>query len=329
MAQADAADEFAMEKLLGQFGQALPALRGVIHAAGVTSNQPIANLDVSVWQDVLKPKVKGAWILHKLTSDLPLDFFVCFSSAASVWGSQGMAHYAAANHFLDQLALYRNAHGLPALTVNWGWWSGDGIATSEQEALFARVGLSQMPAEKALSALTYLIETDATQKVVAAVDWAVFKPIFESTRARSLLSRMEISNAGEQTGSVARSQSTSILQQLQNLSTEKQKEILLDRVRQLVAEIMGFGTPQSVNMRQGFFKLGMDSLMTVQLRTRLEASFECVLPPTIAFEYPTVTDLVNYLMKQVLPSSDGMATGEQSVEEKSIQDGHFRFTVGR
>ncbi len=323
MAQADAADESAMEKLFGQFGQALPALRGAIHAAGVTSNQTIANFDEVIWRDVLKPKVKGAWILHKLTSGLSLDFFVCFSSAASVWGSQGMAHYAAANHFLDQLALYRCAYGLPALTVNWGWWSGDGIATSEQEDLFARVGLSQMPAEKALSALAYLIETEATQKVVAPVDWAVFKPLFESTRARGLLSRIGISEAGEQTRSVARGESNSILQQLKHLSTEEQKEVLLDRVRQLVAEILGFGTPQSVNMRQGFFKMGMDSLMTVQLRTRLEANFECVLPPTIAFEYPTVTELVNYLMKELLPSSDGTTTGKRSNEEKSIQDGQL------
>jgi acyl carrier protein len=278
------------------------------------TNQTLTELDLTIWRNVLAPKVKGGWILHKLTTNIPLDFFVCFSSAASVWGSQGMAHYGAANHFLDQLAFYRRAHHLPALTVNWGWWSGKGIATDEQENLFAKAGLSQMPIEKALAALKFLIEIDLTQQVVADVDWAVFKPIYESTRERRFLSRIETPKSRERAISVSKSDNDSILQQLRDASLEKQKEILSNHVSQLVAEILGFGVSQSVNTRQGFFKMGMDSLMTVQLRTRLEASLDCMLPPTIAFEYPSINDLIQYLLNHVLQTSDESSDQMETIE---------------
>ena len=177
--QADVADEAAMEKLVDEFGESLPPLKGVIHAAGITKNQTITELTLRDWREVLRPKVTGTWILHRLTTELPLDFFVCFSSAASVWGSQGMAHYAAANHFLDQLSHYRHTHQLPSLAVNWGWWSGNGIATREQAELFSKVGMGEMPPDDALSALKYLLEKGATQQIVADVDWTVFKPLYK------------------------------------------------------------------------------------------------------------------------------------------------------
>ncbi len=97
--RADVADEQAMQQLMDQFGKSLPPLKGLIHAAGTTTNQTVAEMDLNTWQDVLQPKIKGAWLLHRLTANISLDFFICFSSAASVWGSQGMAAYAAAKSF--------------------------------------------------------------------------------------------------------------------------------------------------------------------------------------------------------------------------------------
>ena len=313
VAQADVSDRTAMAQLFAQFGTALPPLRGVIHAAGTNANQPLADMDFDTWHNVLKPKVDGAWILHNLTSNMTLDFFVCFSSAASVWGSQGMAAYAAANHFLDQLAHYRRALQLPALTVNWGWWAGDGIATTEQSNLFAKVGISTMPTEKALAALEQLIELDVTQGIVADVDWSVFAPVYESRRERPFLSRIQIpaSEKTTQPETETNTEKNPLLQELQALSSsEKQQGMLTDFVRQTTAEVMGFDKSRVLNTREGFFKMGMDSLMTVQLRTRLESTLGCSLPPTIAFEYPTISQLAGYLLKDVLHLPESPAAVE-------------------
>ena len=98
------------------------SLRGIIHAAGVTTQESIAQMGLESLESVLRPKVAGAWLLHQMTErkEKALDFFVMFSSIASVWGSKGQAHYAAANAFLDALAHYRCSLGLPALAINWG-----------------------------------------------------------------------------------------------------------------------------------------------------------------------------------------------------------------
>jgi len=298
--QADVSDDSAMKQLFVQFGKSLPPLRGVIHAAGTNANQVFTELDLNTWREVLLPKVAGAWILHNLTSELPLDFFVCFSSAASVWGSRGMAPYASANHFLDQLAYYRRVHKLPALTVNWGWWSGDGIATTQQSDLFAKVGLSTMPVGKALAALAHLIESDATQRVVADVDWNVFAPIYESQRERPFLNHIRPQKIDDPARPTTKMERNVFLEQLQAAAPEKHRDMLTDYIRQTTAEILGFDKSRLLNTREGFFKMGMDSLMTVQLRTRLESSLGCSLPPTIAFEYPTISQLAVYMLQDVL-----------------------------
>jgi acyl transferase domain-containing protein/acyl carrier protein len=318
--KADAADEVAMRQLVDQFGGSLPPLKGVIHAAGVTTNQTVAELKLSDWRDVLQPKVEGAWLLHQLTADISLDFFVCFSSAASVWGSQGMAAYAAANHFLDQLAYYRHVHNLPALTVNWGWWQGNGIATREQAALFSKVGLAEMPTEQALAALAYLLERRATQQVVANVDWGIFKPIYESKRERRMFSRIQAKKTAELSSVSSEEKNSSFVEELRSAPLEKQNELLTDYVRRSAAKILGFDTPQSLNVNQGFFKMGMDSLMTVQLRTQLESSLHCSLPPTIAFEYPTIAQLVTYLLKNVVQTATSQPPKiDQMAESKTAE----------
>ena len=104
------------------------------------------------------------------------------------------------------------------------------------------------------------------------------------------------------------------LEELRAVPTEKRNELLLDFVRQTTAEILGFGTPRSLNTQQGFFKMGMDSLMTVQLRTRLEISLACSLPPTIAFEYPSISQLTSYLMQIVLQTPDQTTSSDQKAK---------------
>ena len=303
--KADVADEGEMRLLLEELRRNHPQLRGVIHAAGTVSVHDLVELTAEELHGVLRSKVMGAWLLHEL---LPvgkgpeggLDFFVLFSSGASVWGSQKLAHYAAANHFLDSLAGYRAARGLPVLSVNWGWWEGDGLVSGELGTLFEQVGLKGIPQAAALDALTYLLETGARQKIVANVDWERFGPIYEARRKRPLLEELIVREKSEAKTEAAKEQEVSrLLQDVQQAPAGEKQAILYRHIRELVAGILGFASPDKVDPKQGFFKMGMDSIMTVQLRNRLEASLGFTLPPTLAFEYPTVEFLSKYLGETV------------------------------
>ena len=121
-----------MKKQLSAFldefrAEGWPPIRGVVHAAGVLHDGLLTQLDAAALDSVLRPKVIGGWLLHRLLEDAPLDFFVLFSSAGSLLGQPGQGNYAAANAFLDALAHHRRAQGQPALTINWGAWSRLGL----------------------------------------------------------------------------------------------------------------------------------------------------------------------------------------------------------
>ena len=137
------------------------------------------------FESVLRPKVVGAWILHQLSRDLKLDFFACFSSIASVWGSKGQAHYTAANHFLDLLAHYRRGLGLPAVSVNWGPWGGGGMTSEEAQRWLGRMGVKTLPPERAIESLGVLLGAREPQIIVANVNWTRLQGTLRSNRAAS------------------------------------------------------------------------------------------------------------------------------------------------
>jgi epothilone polyketide synthase E len=295
----DVGDREGMQAALEQVRRELPPLRGIVHAAGVAMERPAAELDAAALGAVARAKVQGAWTLHELTADLDLDVFVLFSSAAAIWGARGLAHYAAANQFLDALAHYRRARGLPALSVNWGWWSGGGIATASMQQVFAQVGLRPMPGAAALTILAALLEGGAVQKTVADVDWTVFKAVYEASRCRPLLEEILPPAAP---APVSPSPAAPLARRLGGATPEEGRQILLAAVQEEVAHVLGLDPSEPMDPRTGFFKMGMKSLMTVELRNRLQSRLGRPLPPTLAFEYPTVESLAAFLAGEVFGS---------------------------
>jgi acyl transferase domain-containing protein/acyl carrier protein len=304
--KADVSNANEMSRLFESFRTNQIPLCGIFHIAGLEDNLPIQDMTVEHINEVLRSKVTGSWILHKLTqsesaSVSPIEFFVMFSSAAAIWGSKGLAHYAAANHFMDILAHYRHILGLQALSVNWGWWESGGMGKGQLAQLFADVGLNPMPTEQGLAAMEHLLETDATQAVIASVDWNKFKPIYEARQKQPLLEHIITEAQVVRETSASETKST-LAGQLRKMSRGDQREALLSHVRRQVAEVLGLESPETLDIQQGFFKLGMDSITTVRLRNRLESSLECSLPPTVAFEYPNVEALTAFLAQEVFPS---------------------------
>ncbi|MGD1930337.1 MAG: SDR family NAD(P)-dependent oxidoreductase [Leptolyngbyaceae cyanobacterium] len=280
-------------------------LRGVIHAAGVLSDGRLEQLAWPQFEHVLAPKVEGAWNLHQLTQEMALDFFVMFSSAASLLGSPGQANHAAANAFLDGLAHYRRSQGLPALSLNWGAWSEIGSALKYQQgkALTGLQGVNLISPEQGLEKLTQVWTQPSPQIGIVPIEWSALlrQGKFDQSPFLETLRRENSPSDAGLTGS-NRSQSVepaAFRQQLAATPRAQQRALLDGHVCAQISQLLGFA-PEKLDRQAGFFDLGLDSLTAMELKNSLQASLGCSLPATVTFDYPTVERLLDYLAEQLL-----------------------------
>ncbi len=323
-AAADVADPQQLQDVLDLIRTQPHPLRGIVHAAGVIRYEEIETTHLDSLEAVLHPKVKGTWILHQLTQSLPLDFFICFSSIAAVCGARGHGHYAAANHFLDIYAHYRRQLGLPITCVNWGPWSGGGMATREAQALMIRLGIATLQPEAALAALDQLLREGALQTTVADVNWALFRQLYEARGQRPLLHQIQVDPAvsvptASRQDSLAPARST-VLEQLNSIPVEQRRSKLVAYLQQEVARVLGLDASHLPKAEQGFFDMGMDSMMALDLKERLDQALGTSLPATLALELPTISALADHLAREVLqwqdqntPSPEAKAAQEQAL----------------
>ena len=303
VAQGDVADENGMQSLFKRFGKEDPPLRGIVHAAADMTNRFISDLDLELFQSMCRAKALGGWILHQLTLHMELDFFVLFSSTTALWGVAGLGHYAAANQALDLLAQWRRKHGLRALSVNWGTWQQMRVASEADKEQFVQAGLHPMPAAQALGALERLVSTDRASAVVASVDWNALRAVYEARRARPLFAEMRSlprTASGTATSMKSTAADSKVSLQLQSASPAHRRDILIAHLRSQINSILGFDLSREIELEQGLFDMGMDSLMAVELKGGLERSLGVPLPSTLTFNYPTIRTLADYLLSDAL-----------------------------
>jgi myxalamid-type polyketide synthase MxaE and MxaD len=301
----DVSESGDMTALFDRFGADLPQLRGIVHAAADLSSGPLTDLTLATLKTMLRPKVTGTWLLHKLSAQLDLDFFVLFSSTTALLGVQGLAHYAAANAFLDAFACYRHSLGLPALSINWGTWSVMRAASAAEQRRAAEFGLEQMPAEQALALMgDFMAEPQRAQVAVASVDWEALKPAYEARRRRPFLAAIEARRTVQTLPAAEAEVVPDLAMQYRAARREDRRDLLLQQLRQTVAKVVGTADPAAIDVHQGLFEMGMDSLMSVELKTRLERQVGRALPSTLTFNYPTIYDLAGYLEEQVLAAEE-------------------------
>ncbi len=292
--KADVSELQSMARVVSQINQSTFPLAGVIHSAGMLLDGVMQNQNWSSFKKVMTPKVQGAWHLHQLTQNQPLDFFVLFSSAASLLGSAGQANHCAANAFLDGLAHYRRAMGLTGLSIQWGAVSQVGEAAERgADIRLEQKGIGAIAPNQVLEALELLITSSGVEVGVVPIEWSAW-----SDRVASWPFLAD----WKQTTQTAESSKSEFLLQLEAAVPSERQEILVAHVRLQVAEILQLTSSQKVDLKQGFFDLGMDSLMALELRSRLQKSLQCNLPATLTFKYPTLKSLVDYLVDLVLES---------------------------
>jgi acyl transferase domain-containing protein/acyl-CoA synthetase (AMP-forming)/AMP-acid ligase II/acyl carrier protein len=299
--QADIAQEKAMGVLFARLQQEMPSVRGVVHAAGVIDDALLMQQDPQRLRGVIAPKLVGGWILHQLTLELPLDFFVLFSSATSLLGWQGQSAYAAANAGLDALAHHRRRLGLAGLSINWGPWQRIGAAAGLNQRLTARWqrrGLASIDPEQGLRALEMAMGQNEPQVAVLPMDWDRFVRTAPPGACDSMLSTLVASqpDAGTPASRGA------LRNELAQATPVEWRGIVSLRVRAEIAAILDITSDQVADEGRGLFDMGFDSLMALELKNRLEIAAARALPATLAFDCPSIAALVDYLLDLVTPA---------------------------
>jgi myxalamid-type polyketide synthase MxaB len=293
------------EKVLKDIEESMPALRGVFHLAGVLDNGALLTQDWSHFAKVLAPKVEGTWYLHTLTKNLSLDFFVMFSSVASLIGSPGQGNHAAANMFMDMLAYYRQAQGLPALSFNWGAWSEIGEAA--KQGTFEWVtehGMGTITPQAGLQVMEDLFDQPDPQVGVAPINWSVFRRQFNSSGPvpsffADVMDRMQVKPIINE--EPQKKETELLLTKLKDAPANKRKPLLLTYVQEQTRKVLGLEGMQDVHEQAPLSALGLDSLMAVELRNVIGAGLglKRTLPATLVFDYPTVEAITNYLLSEI------------------------------
>ncbi|GAA1905952.1 phthiocerol type I polyketide synthase PpsC [Streptomyces sodiiphilus] len=298
----DVADAASLGGVLERLRAELPPLRGVVHAAGVLDDATVRTLRPDQVERVLAPKADGARNLDAATAGDPLDMFVMFSSVASLVGNAGQAAYAAGNAYLDTLAAARRHRGLPALAVQWGPFAGIGLAAAD-EVRGARLGdrgMGSFTAEEAWEALTRFLGRD--QQVVGYMpldlrQWFDASPETAAQKSWQLLRR-----AAQQGGGQASAAGGEFRSLFLAADEQARPELVESKVRDIAGRVLRLA-PESIDRETPFKSLGLDSLMSLELRNRLESAFGLKLSPTLLWTYGSSRALAGVLGERLLDST--------------------------
>ena len=318
----DVTDEASLTKVLGQISGDHP-LRGVIHTAGILDDGMLDNMAVESIDKVYAPKVDGAWNLHNLTRDQELDFFVMYSSVSGVMGTLGQGNYAAANSFLDALAYHRRAKGLPATSIAWGAWDGQGMATHLSDAdktRFSRQGMDPLSPDEGLELFGKVVEGNDAYGIAAAFDMGRLQRSFEEQMGDQIppLYRTIFKNAAGAGGHAGGGKGDAELRkELGNADPSEHESIMLRVVKEEVARVLEFASPDDVDTSLALQDLGLDSLTAVLMRNQLGDITGLALPAKIAFDHPNLKALSSYLLERVVET--GLTVSEEG-EDADVSD---------
>jgi len=268
----------------------LGPLGAVVHLAGTAGHRPLLDLDAEALRHTCAAKVAGArWLDLETRGDDPAPFLL-FSSVAATWGSSGQADYAAANAAVEAVAHRRRAAGRHATAVAWGPWAGGGMVTDDHARALTAIGLPPFEPVAGLRQLGGWLARERPAGVVAAVAWSTFLPVMELRRPAPFFADLapRVSTAAPAAAA---------------WRLDRPGE-LAERIRAEVAAVMGHPSPELVEPGRPLFDQGLDSLMAVELQTRLERGVGRPLGPTVVFDHPTVERLAGWLAERLAPDPE-------------------------
>ncbi len=307
----DVAHRTDVVRVIDELTSCMPQLRGIVHAAGVIDDAVLSQQTWRHFETVLGPKLAGAWNLHEVTIDQPLDLFVVMSAASTVFGAPGQANYVAANVFLDAFAMWRHAANGSGLAIGWGAWDRVGMTTALDDvgrARLGRRGLLAMSSTDALVAFDRALDASVagTAHLLAIAldpDRLDERPVFD------VLPRPASSTA-----------SPGLLDEWVATVPGMRRFAISGFVTEQARKILGLSATASISARQPFHELGLDSLMAVELRNALGAALGRPQPATLLFDHPTTDSLVDHLVglaEAAAPSATAIANRERGVRARA------------
>lgn len=320
--RADVADAASLRESLQTLPADWPQIVGVIHAAGALADGLLYDMPADRFATPLAAKVDGAWNLHQATRDLPLDFFVMFSSIASIFGSPGQTNYAAANAFLDALAARRRSEGLPAATINWGPWAEGGMATDGQaDGQVGSRGMRLLAPERALSGLRRLLESAPNRDfVVSDIDWDTLAGQFPKGCPPLFTHFANHWQAGG--GATQDSVDHVFLLRIRSADAAERQRLLTAYLAEELGRILGTEA-QDLETSQPLTVVGVDSLMAMELKANLESRLGIDMPMAFLMDGPSLESLAANLLPLV---SDAPAVG--STDSAATSDPQSAATDG-
>ena len=328
---ADVSREADVAAVLAAIDRDLPPLRGVLHAAMVLEDVLLVNLDRGRMERVLAPKLAGTWNLHRQTAARPLDFFVLFSSLSSVFGHAGQGNYAAANAFLDAMAWYRRAIGLPALTINWGHLGEVGYLArrSELGERLVRQGVLSFTVRQALGLLEKAMQRRHVQVSVMRVEWSRWRGLGVTGRLSPRFAHL----CGPADSGRDRDAAGTVPNREAILAADPvdRPGLLGSLLHDKLARVLGM-SPDRLDGDKPLLQLGIDSLMAVELRNWLESELRVDLPIVELMRSPSVSGLAGRLAERLeagckAPPHDVGRSGTANGSANGHHNGHVRLPL--
>ena len=298
LAAVDVADEEQLSTFLAAYErEAWPPIRGVIHTAGVVQDDLLLRMKTETFQRVLRPKVRGGWLLHRLLRDYPLDFFILFSSTGSVIASLGQGNYAAGNAFLDALAHHRHSLGLPALSIGWGPWSVGMVEQLKLEQFYTRRGIELITPEVGMQILERVLGQLPAQLTAITANWTLARetsPVGVLPLMFSLLEEQE----GDAAMCDTHTDDGLLLQQLSEAQVADRQPMLASHLQELVARVLQLDASQFSD-QEALTSLGMDFMMAIEVKHRIEGSLKVDISVLELLQEITVAQLAARILSSL------------------------------
>lgn len=302
LAAVDVANEAEVAEFLDTYQQEnWPPIRGVIHSAGLVRDELLLNMELKNFNSVLRPKALGAWVLHRLFENVSLDFFVLFSSVASVVGTMGQGNYAAGNSFMDSLVHYRRSKGLPALSINWGPWGEVGMASRlDLTDYYAQRGIGIIRPNDGIEILSRLLNYDLPQVTVVPANWALVANLYPTGTTVRIISDL-LAEAQEKStiqGDTTVISEGHFIQQIFAAEASQQTSLLETHIQELISQVLRIDLSR-LNSEQSLNALGLDSMMAIELKQRIEISVGASIAVVDLLKGSNIREIVTILMPQI------------------------------
>lgn len=295
--EADVSTDAGVAKVRAAIAQSGRPLGGIVHAAGVLADAPLASQHWDLFEKVFAPKVWGGWLLDRLAADMaPAGrpaYFVAYASVAAAIGATGQANYAAANAFLDALAQRRCAAGAPSLSIDWGPFAEVGMAARLDPAQIRAVedkGFSFIAPADGMAALRELLAGGRAQALVGEVDWS--KVAAASPGAQPLVQDLAAAAAGS-------GEAGFDVGALAGLPRAEQAARINALIRSRIAQMLQFDHADDIAPDTPFAELGLDSLVGLELVNSLEAALGVSLPNSVVLDAPSLPEMTEFILEQL------------------------------